>query len=137
MRWGLVFLLFLPLLLSLGCASKITRYGYTVQDMPDRDKYLGCSMPIKKNFSYSKEDVEVLGELLSGDSGVSLNCGKGYVLGLLRQEACALKADLINIIYERNMDLWSSCYRAKAQFLHFKDRELATNLKSDTEYLNY
>ena len=134
MRRVVNIVLFFSFLLLGGCSAKITRYGYTKQDMQNRDQYFGCIMPIKKDFAYTKEEVENLGEILSGDSGFSLECGQGYVLNLFRQEACALKADLINIIYERNIDLWSSCYRAKAQFLRFKDREKAKNLESDTKY---
>ena len=129
MIFSLLFILSLT-----GCASKITRYGYSLQELPDKDKYLGCIMPIKKDFIYNKDEVEILGEILAGDSGVSLDCGKGHVLNLFRQEACALKADLINISYERDIDIWSSCYRAKAQFLRFRDREKAKNLENDAGY---
>ena len=74
------------------------------------------------------------GEILSGDSGFSLDCSRGYVLNIFQKEACALEADLINITYERDIDLWSSCYRAKAQFLRFKNREKAKNLASTELY---
>lgn len=116
------------LFLLVGCSAKITRYGYTVQDIQTNTQYSGCFMPIKKDFIYNKEEVEILGEILAGDTGFSTDCNEGHVLNVFRQEACALKADLINIIYERNTDIWSSCYRAKAQFLRFKDRERVKNL---------
>lgn len=117
-----------------GCASVMTRYGYELKDIPKRDASLGCSIPVKKNFQYHRDDVEVLGSIKAGDSGLSFECGKGYVLGIFRQEACALGADLINITYERNLDIWSSCYRAKADFLRFKDRTKVSVLESDPDY---
>lgn len=125
--------LLMPVLVVTGCASKITRYGYSVNTVQGKSDS-NCNVPIKKNFHYVKEEVDILGEILSGDSGVSIDCGQGYVMKLFRKEACGLKADLINITYERNIDLWSSCYRAKAQFLRFKDREKAKNLQSDYGY---
>lgn len=134
MRNILNIFLFFVLISLMGCASKITRYGYTLQDIPDRNKCLGYHIAIKKDFVYNKEEVESLGEIKAGDSGVSIDCSEGYVLNLFRQEACALKADLINIIYERNIDLWSSCYRARAQFLRLKDRGKVKLLDSDAQY---
>jgi hypothetical protein len=128
-----IFLCFVIFFLT-GCSSVITRTGYTLQDIPNRDKYCGCYVPIKKDFVYNKNEVEILGEIKSGDSGFTLECGKGHTLNLFRQEACALKADLINITYERDIDLLSTCYRAKAQFLRFKDRAKAKNIESDLEY---
>ena len=126
---------FLLLSISLaGCASVITRQGYDLKDIPNRNAHLGCSIPIKKDFQYNKNEVEILGSIKSGDTGFSLECGKGYVLGIFRQEACALGADLINITYERGLDLWSSCYRAKADFLRLRDRDKTKSLGSDVAY---
>lgn len=116
------------LFLTTGCSAKITRYGYTSRDVTNVERPSSCFVPIRKNFVYDKKDVEVLGEIKSGDTGFSLECSKGHVLNIFQQEACALKADLINITYERDTDLWSSCYRAKAEFLRFKDREMIKNL---------
>jgi len=128
--------LFFAVILFAGCASKITRYGYGLQDMPDKYKNFGCDIVIKKDFVYNKDEVDILGEIKAGDSGLSFDCGKKYVLSLFKKEACALSADLINITYERNIDLWSSCYRAKAQFLRFKDKEKVKNLESDAAYID-
>ena len=50
------------------------------------------------------------------------------------KEACALGADLVNVTDEKQPDFWSTCYRAKAEFLHFKDREEAKVLLSDAKY---
>lgn len=126
--------LFFSILLLSGCASVITRYGYDLKNIPDSKVYFGCTIPVKKYFQYNKDEVEVLGSIKAGDTGVSFECGEGYVLGIFRQEACALGADLVNITYERGIDIWSSCYRAKADFLRFKDREKAKTIESDAAY---
>ena len=122
-----IFLLF-AVFLSAGCSAKIARYGYTLEDIQKNNNASDFFIPIKKNFVYNKDEVEILGEIKAGDTGFSTDCNEGHVLNIFRQEACALKADLINIIYERNTDMLSSCYRAKAQFLRFKNREKVKNL---------
>jgi len=46
-----------------------------------------------------------------------------------------LGADVINITQEKQPNpLTSTCYRAKAEFLRFKNREKAKNLVSDAKY---
>jgi len=130
-----ILIIFLLAIFLTGCASVITRYGYDLQNIPDKDKYLGCTIAIKKDFQYNKDEVEILGSIKAGDTGFSFKCGKNYVLELFRQEACVLRTDLINITYERGIDILSSCYRAKADFLRFKDREKAKNLESDPVYI--
>lgn len=127
-------ILFFVIVELTGCASVITRYGYKLEDIPNRNAYLGCRIPIKKDFQYNNDEVEILGSIKAGDTGMSFKCGKGDVLTIFRQEGCALGADLINITYDRDIDLWSSCYRAKADFLRLKDREKAKTLKSDAGY---
>jgi len=57
------------------------------------------------------------------------------VLNQFRQEACALGADLINITDESRFDILSTCYRAKAEFLRFKDKEKVKCLASDPIYV--
>ncbi len=130
-----VIILFFTIIFLTGCASAITRYGYNLQDIPQKDSYVGCDIPIKRNFQYKKDGVEILGSIKAGDTGFSVKCGKAYVLGVFQQEACALKADLINITDESGFDILSTCYRAKADFLRFKDREKAKNLESDPVYI--
>ena len=126
--------LLLSLIMFMGCASTMTRYGYNLQNIPI-NKDAQCSIPIKKNFPYKKDEVEILGSIRAGDSGFSVKCGEAYVLKQFQQEACALGADLINIIKESRFDILSTCYRAKAEFLRLKDREKAKNLVSDPLYV--
>ncbi len=117
-----------------ACSSVVTRYNYNLEYSASKDESFNCKVPIKKNFVYGNDEVEILGSILAGDTGFSLECGEWYVLDVFQKEACMLGADLVNIIYERRMDIWSSCYRAKAEFLRFKNRSIAKNLKSDSQY---
>lgn len=126
--------LLISLIVFIGCSSTMTRYGYNLQNLP-ANKDTKCNIPIKKNFPYKKEEVEILGSIRAGDSGFSVKCGEAYVLKQFHQEACALGADLINIIDESRFDILSTCYRAKAEFLRFKEREKVKNLVSDPLYV--
>lgn len=119
----------------MGCSSTMTRYGYNLQNLLI-NKDAQCAIPIKKNFPYIKDEVEILGSIKAGDSGLSVKCGEAYVLRQFLQEACALGADLINIIDESRFDVLSTCYRAKAEFLRFKDKGKSKNLVSDPLYVS-
>jgi len=45
-----------------------------------------------------------------------------------------LDADVINILEEKYPNFWSTCYRAKAEFLVYKDRNRAESDYSDQKY---
>ncbi len=127
-------LLFLSLVMFVGCASSMKRTGYNVKDLPVKTD-AQCNIPIKRSLTYKNEEVDVLGTIQAGDSGFSVKCGEAYVLKQFQQEGCALGADLVNILDEKRIDILSSCYRAKAEFVRFKDREKAKSLASDPLYV--
>lgn len=129
---SLVFL-FALFLLS-GCASGISRTGYqlpagrTSKDLPLRPIAIQC------NAKYDTNDVVTLGAIHAYDTGFSTRCDEAYVLDVFCREGNMLGADLINITEEHQPDVWSSCYRARAQFLRFKDSDKAKTLVSDAKY---
>ncbi len=127
-------ILLFSLIMLAGCSSTMTRYGYTLKSL-QINKDAQCDVPIKNNFAYNKDEVEILGSIKAGDSGFSVKCGEAYVLKQFQLEACALGADLINILAESRFDILSTCYRARAEFLRFKNREKAKNLVSDPLYV--
>lgn len=126
--------LFFCLIMFMGCSSTMVRHGYNLKNLPV-NKDTQCNIPIKRSFPYNKDEVEILGTIKAGDSGFSVKCGEAYVLKQFQQEACALGADLINIIDESRFDILSTCYRAKAEFLRFNDREKVKGLTSDPLYV--
>lgn len=46
---------------------------------------------------------------------MGINCQEDFVLAQFEQDACSVGANLINIIEERLPNIWSTCYRAKAE----------------------
>jgi hypothetical protein len=118
-----------------GCAPGITRTGYqlpagqTTKDLPRRPIAIQCDV------NYDTNDVTVLGSIHAYDTGISVDCDEAAILDIFCREGNMLGADIVDITEEHQPNpLTSTCYRAKATFLRFKDREKAKNLVSDAKY---
>lgn len=116
-----------------GCVAGISRQGYKLEDTKNKS-LSSCDLVIKKKYVYNKDAVDILGKINSYDTGLSVTCNQDYVLSIFCEEACALGADILNIIEEKTSDIWSSCYRAKAEFLRLKDRQKIEELKNSEQY---
>ena len=117
-----------------GCASAIKRTGYQLSEGQSAKRLERCPVAIQCNANHEKTNVEVLGSINASDTGFSVDCDEAYVLDIFCKEACALGADLVLITEEKQPDFWSTCYRARAEFLRFKDRDKAKDLFSDARY---
>jgi len=134
MRMLKVFLLMVITTTMFGCSPGIKRYGYSLQDVGDVDTS-SCSIAIKRNFNYSENEVEILGEIKAYDTGFSTECSEAYILSCFCKEGCGLGSDIVNIVDETLPDFfWSTCYRAKAEFIRLKDRQKAKLVVSDPCY---
>lgn len=127
--------LFGATILVSGCAPGITRTGYqlpagqTTGNLPRRPIAIQCDV------QYNTNDVIVLGTIHAYDTGFSVDCDEAAILDLFCREGNILGADVVDITEEHQPNpLTSTCYRAKATFLRFKDREKAKNLVSDAKY---
>jgi hypothetical protein len=89
---------------------------------------------IKKNISIADTLATKIGEVKLGDSGFSVACSEEHAINILRGEACAINADLIIITEENRPDLWSSCYRCRAEFYRFNKSDNNKDIKSDEIY---
>lgn len=127
------FLLLFSLISLYGCAAGISRQGYKLEDIKNKD-LSSCEFVIKKNYSYDVNEVDIVGKINSYDTGISVTCNHDYVLRIFCEEACALDADILNIVDERMPDILSSCYRAKAEFIRLKDRQKVKELKNSEQY---
>jgi hypothetical protein len=117
-----------------GCVSGISRTGYRLPADQASDEITNHPIAIKCDAHYSTNDVVLLGSIHAYDTGFSTRCDEEYVLGIFCEEGRILGADVINITEERQPDVWSTCYQAKAQFLRFKDRKKAMGISSDPKY---
>ena len=121
------------LLLSLvltSCSPRIVRTGYQMQEAGNE----ACDVAIRKNLSISEELSTKLGEVEIADTGFSVECSEEHALEILKREACAVNADLIVITAEKRPNLWSSCYRARAEFYKYKPGEDMEELAGDEAY---
>lgn len=118
-----------------GCAVGISRTGYklpagqTTGDLPQH------RIVIQYQVKYDTNDVEVLGSIHAYDTGFSTDCNEARVLDIFCREGAMLGADVVDITEEHQPNpLTSTCYRARATFLRYKDREKAKHLVSDARY---
>ncbi|MGV8073014.1 MAG: hypothetical protein AB2L11_00410 [Syntrophobacteraceae bacterium] len=115
----------------LGCSAGVKRQGYTAltERVPS-----DCEVVVLGYEAFDDTRMERLGNIEMYDTGFSLYCDEAYVLDLMKKEACSLGADIVNITDEKYPDFWSSCYRAKAEFIRLKNREEAALVKADPHY---
>lgn len=119
---------------SIGCATGLKRVGYQLPAGSDAKNLQRCPIAVRSGAHYDAAAVEVVGGLKAFDTGFSTTCDEAYILDLFCKEACAIGADVVNVTEEHQPDWWSTCYRANAEFLRYKDREQAKVLLSDAKY---
>jgi hypothetical protein len=117
-----------------GCAAGVKRIGYQAPPKQEVKAAPRGAIAIQKKTDYDKSAVELLGKIKVYDAGFSTECDEALVLDLICSEGYALKADLVIITKEKYPDLWSTCFRADADFVRFKDREAVKALVSDAQY---
>ena len=110
-----------------SCSHRIVRTGYQVK----KTDYSNCDIAIKKQMLVS-DSVQKVGEIKLGESGFSVSCSEADAIEILKNEGCALKANIINITEETRADFWSSCYRCKAEFYRYTNSEF--KVQSDQGY---
>ncbi len=121
------------LALIMGCQASITRYGYKTNDL--KTNVSSCDgIVIKNNAKLSPDMFEVIGSIKASDTQFSTECSEEYVLAVFRKDACALCANIINIVEEKHPNFMSTCYQAKAELIRIKDRSLLADMTSDSQY---
>ncbi|MBU2951229.1 hypothetical protein KO493_11020 [Tamlana agarivorans] len=111
-----------------SCSHRIVRTDYNV----NKSDYKNCDVIIKRNTNIKDTLITKIGEIKLGESGFSTACSEEHAIKILKKEACAISANLIIITEENRPDLWSSCYRCRADFYKYNDtikRESSANDK--------
>lgn len=116
----------LILFLMSGCTHRIVRTGYQI----NKSDYKNCDIAVKKYMTVT-DSLEKVGEIKLGESGFAVACSETHALEILKNEGCALNANIVNIVEETRPDLLSSCYRCSAVFYRFKG---STMKYTDNEY---
>jgi len=111
----------LALLLLFGIVGCATKTQLNVYSQPEGSKPIGCDLEIYRDPSYIKKSFEIIASISVDDTGFTLNCGLEETMKTIRDNACEVGADAVLITNEESPDIWSTCYRADATMLVFKD----------------
>ena len=101
-----------------GCSPAVNRRGYVAVNPADAKS---CRVAVKSGAAFSPDEVEELGQVEVGDSGLTMTCDEATMVGLLRSEGCSAGAQVVDILRETRPDFASTCYRAQARLLRFRD----------------
>ena len=108
---------------------QITRSGYQIRKPTTA---ISCKVIFKKNFNAKSPEFEKLGEIQLGQHRFYTSCSEKDALKILKQEACQLNANLVNITEETTPDKGKGCYSCSAEF--YKLTVPAPELKNDERY---
>lgn len=100
-----------------SCSPAVSRTGYEPRSVGEST----CRVAVKRAAAIAPDQVDVLGEVEVGDTGLSTDCDEKTVVALLRKEACSAGAHVVDIVEERRQDVASTCYRAKARLLRLRN----------------
>jgi|TARA_B110000977_G_C10711094_1_gene351316 hypothetical protein len=114
----------------MSCSHRVLRTGYQVK----KSNYKNCDIIIKKKTELSDTLALKIGEIKLRDFGISIACSEEHAIKILKNEACTIGADIIIITNENRPDLWSSCYRCKAEFYKYKALQPKKTIYNDFRY---
>lgn len=89
---------FYIVLIFSSCTHRIVRTGYNIS----KSDYKSCDVVIKKYVYISDSIARKIGEIKLGESGFAVACSEGHAVNILKNEACAINADLIIIKEEKD-----------------------------------
>ncbi|MEW6713929.1 MAG: hypothetical protein AB1306_02400 [Nitrospirota bacterium] len=116
-----------------SCTANIKREGYQLDNSVASEKE--CSnIIVVKNLNYNPELVDIAGKISASDTGFSVKCSETFVVDNFKKDACEIGADIINITKDSQPDFWSTCYRAEAEYIRVKNREMLSEIKTDAKY---
>jgi hypothetical protein len=124
----IIFMLLSGLLLFTGCSHRIVRTGYDTS----KADYRKCNIAVKKCMVVT-DSLVWIGEIRLGDTGFSTLCSEEEAIEILKNEGCAIGANIVNIIEDKRPTLICDCFRCRAEFYRYKS-PLARHEGSDIIY---
>lgn len=122
-----IFLTLILIALLSSCSHRIVRKGYYTS----KYDYTTCDVVLKRDFIVADTIATKLGEIKLGDKGFSTKCNEFDAIRLLKNEACAIDADLIVITKEDRPGALSTCYRCSAEFYKLNSSDKIIDLTDD------
>jgi hypothetical protein len=124
----IILMLLASLLLFTGCSYRIVRTGYDTS----KADYKKCNIAVKKCMVVT-DSLVWIGEIRLGDTGFSTFCSEEEALEILKNEGCAIGANIVNIIEDKRPTVICNCFRCRADFYRYKS-PLARHEASDIFY---
>jgi len=106
-----------------SCGFKVSRKGYKNTGIKSN-----CDVKIYKNLNPS-QNLQKVGSITLNDDLFDFNCSEDDAVVLLKQEACSIGANIINITRENYPTFFvdKNCYRCDAEFFILRDTSYLTN----------
>ena len=114
-----------------GCSPAVNRKGYVALNASDASS---CRVAVKAGAAFGADEVEVLGQVEVGDTGFTTTCDEATMVSLLRAEGCSAGAQVVDLLEEKRPDMASTCYRARARLLRFRDPARAATTTDDPRF---
>lgn len=105
------YILFVIILFS-ACTHRIVRTGYDV----NKSDYKDCNTTIKRAGESTNIIGVKVGEIKLGQSVFAVANSEEHAINILKNESCALNADLVIITEEKRPDFSNFWYCCKAEF---------------------
>jgi hypothetical protein len=107
----------------MACAPSLKRTGYSKAETREAS----CPVAFARWGSALDQDKSAvsLGVVEVTDGGFAISCTEADVLRIVHGEVCSQGGNAALIMNEKQPDLWSSCYRVKAELLKVNPDSLA------------
>ncbi len=112
---AVLFIALIPLFLS-SCATQI---DYVANSSGRAARPPNCDIAVFFPGTPLNKPYEVIGSLVIGDAGLTIDCSQTTVLRQAREQGCRAGADAILINEVKEPDWISTCFRIRANMLAF------------------
>lgn len=117
-------LLILLASVSIQCSYRV----YKSYETPEGEIASDCTSRLFKNKDLTGLSYLYKGVIILDESGITSGCKEEDAMAYLKEEACKLGANAINIVEEAYPDAYSSCYRCVAGFYTVAKDTLTTRI---------
>lgn len=107
-------------LLMLSISSCSTQVDYIANTSGRAARPDDCEIGVFLPNTPIKQSYDIIGSLLIGDSGLTMDCGQATVIKQAKTKGCQVGADAILLTEIKEPDWISTCYRIKGNMIVYK-----------------
>lgn len=123
MNFSRLFTLLITVACLSSCTHRIVRQDYSIK----RTDYRDCDLLISENLDLAQKGTRI-GSIDMNNTKFSFDCDRNEAMNILEREGCALRADFILILSEKEPDMESGCYKCEASFYALNPASDSTQL---------